>query len=222
MFLIQNIFQNFPFFFCVAVGGPFIFAIAQVSVQENFSNTGNGCSATGYSYIFTNIYYWARIVSIVVNAVVFISVSVRLHYLSELPQMRDPSANDSTPALMTLIRRMKYYPLIQVLIRRYELLLGYLVYINNRIWFAVLYCSGAAWNEFNNYQYQTFASQLMNSICSPSSGACYFFLFLVGGIMYVCIYVCTVFGNTVTLSPSSARLNDVTNVCIYLCMYFFV
>ena len=39
--------------------------------------------------------------------------------------------------------------------------------------------SGAAWNEFNNYQYETFASQLMNYICSPSTGACYFFLFLV-------------------------------------------
>ena len=39
--------------------------------------------------------------------------------------------------------------------------------------------SGAAWNEFNNYQYQTFESQLMNYICSPSTGACYFFLFLV-------------------------------------------
>lgn len=39
--------------------------------------------------------------------------------------------------------------------------------------------SGAAWNEFNNYQYQTFESQLMNYICSPSTGAFYFFLFLV-------------------------------------------
>ena len=39
--------------------------------------------------------------------------------------------------------------------------------------------SGAAWNEFNNYQYKTFPSQLMNYICSPSTGACYFFLFLV-------------------------------------------
>ena len=82
-------------------------------------NTGSGCSATGYSYIFTNIYYWTRIVSIVMNAVVFIRVSIRLHYLSEIPQMRDPSANDATPALIALIRRMKYYPLIQVFIRRY-------------------------------------------------------------------------------------------------------
>eukprot|EP01035_Chromulina_nebulosa_P035252 gene35252-47380_t len=60
---------------------------------------------------------------------------------------------------------MKYYPLIQVFIRRYVIQ-------------ADDTANGATWNEFNNYQYQTFASQLMNSICSPSSGACYFFLFL--------------------------------------------
>ena len=106
-------------FFSLAVGGPFIFAAVQVSMPENFVNTGGGCSATGYTYIFIDIYYWARIASILMNAVVFIRISVRLHYLSKLPQSRDPSANDATPALMALIRRMKYYPLIQVFIRRY-------------------------------------------------------------------------------------------------------
>ena len=88
-------------------------------MRENFVNTGGKCSATGYTDIFIAIYYWARIVSIVLNAVVFIRISIRLRYLSKLPQSRDPSANDATPALLALIRRIKYYPLIQVFIRRY-------------------------------------------------------------------------------------------------------
>mmetsp|Transcript_27904 Transcript_27904/g.39639 ORF Transcript_27904/g.39639 Transcript_27904/m.39639 type:complete len:180 (+) Transcript_27904:1-540(+) len=50
---------------------------------------------------------------------------------------------------------MKYYPIVQTVLR-----------------------SGAAWSELNNYQYQSFASELLYSICSPSTGACYFFLFL--------------------------------------------
>ena len=54
-----------------------------------------------------------------------------------------------------------------------------------RIYYVRTIYSGASWNEFNNYQYQTFASQLLNSIASPSSGALYFFLFLVYHIFLV-------------------------------------
>ena len=165
-------------------------------MRENFVNKGGECSATGYTYIFIDIYYWTRIVSIIVNAVVFIRISVRLHYLSRLPQLQDPNANDTTPALIALVRRMKYYPLIQVFIRRYVIQADDTAksathkntYVNNLICHV---CSGATWNEFNNYQYQTFASQLMNSICSPSSGACYFFLFLVRILPYFSLTIYT-------------------------------
>ena len=44
---------------------------------------------------------------------------------------------------------------------------------------SVCIVSGAAWNEYNDSQYRSFASQLVSDITSPSTGAVYFVLFLV-------------------------------------------
>eukprot|EP01036_Dinobryon_divergens_P022964 gene22964-31270_t len=148
-----DIYGYYPVFFFGAVVCPLIFAITLVTLPGNFSHDSVRCNLNGRSaYIFLDAWYWIRIVSILINAAIFIRISIRLNYLTKLPQS---GTDEVTEALTALVRRVKYYPIIQVFIR-----------------------SGAAWNEFNNYQYETFASQLMNYICSPSTGACYFFLFL--------------------------------------------
>eukprot|EP01038_Epipyxis_sp_PR26KG_P015672 gene15672-21198_t len=58
-------------------------------------------------------------------------------------------------AINTLVNRMKYYPLVQAICR-----------------------SGAAWNEFDFGNFSTYPSQISAGICSPSTGAGYFLIFL--------------------------------------------
>ena len=83
-------------------------------------NDGGGCSSAGSTYIFVYIYYWTRNVLIAVNIVVFLLISIRLHYLVKLLQTSSGGGGgEATPAIAALVRRIKYYPLVQVLCRRF-------------------------------------------------------------------------------------------------------
>ena len=96
--------------------GPLIFAINLFFLPGNFSDTSPGCDFSGPNApVFVNVYYWIRIISIVANAAIFIRISIRLNYLTKLPQS---GTDEATAALAALVRRVKYYPIIQVLIRR--------------------------------------------------------------------------------------------------------
>jgi len=173
-----DIFHSYPYFFVVAVVFPLIVATLEVSFPGNLVKSDDGgCAETGHLYIFQDIYYWVRIGSILLNVVVFIVISLKLRRMA----IYKPSSNNDdgespskqkrtfgttlrragdvfdepSAAIHALVRRMKYYPIVQVLVR-----------------------SGSAWNEFDGYKYSSFTSQLLASICSPSTGAFYFLLFL--------------------------------------------
>lgn len=73
------------------------------------------------------------------------------------PQLHSARKEDAHRlAIRALVNRMKYYPVVQTICR-----------------------FGAIWDEYDNYRYSSFASRIMAAICGPSTGACYFFVFLV-------------------------------------------
>ncbi len=184
-----DIFGNYKYFFFFSVIPPLVLAILAVSVNDVLEKTDDdGFESCGYGSgslptFIRNVYYWGRLLSIIVNFMVFIFISIRLQRMAifapdpssptaAVPKSTSSSAfsarsavsDHQSKAIYTLVSRMKYYPLVQALCR-----------------------SGAAWNEFQGYQYSTFPSFIMASVCSPSTGACYFAVFLVS---IECLVLC--------------------------------
>ena len=115
----QDIYSYYPVFFFWAVVVPLIFTITLITFPGNYSHDSLRCNLNGRnSYIFLYAWYWFRIFSILINAAIFIRISIRLNYLTKLPQS---GTDEATAALTALVRRVKYYPIIQVFIRRYDM-----------------------------------------------------------------------------------------------------
>eukprot|EP01039_Chlorochromonas_danica_P011215 gene11215-12507_t len=152
------------------------------------------------SHALYGINYWGRLLSICFNFLVFIYINYRIRKMMKLirtdpvllhlsvkegvdvggagsgvgvgsvadsvkrgsgrnePVSLSMPANASAQslAIIALVSRMKWYPLAQAISR-----------------------SGAAWNEFDNYHYATYPSNLMAAICSPMCGILNFAIFLV-------------------------------------------
>jgi hypothetical protein len=181
-----DIFTNYKYFLMISAIPPLILAILAVSVDgvlvvtDDDSSEHCGYGSSTLALFISNIYYWGRLLSIVINYLVFLFISWRLQLMaivapdtstrsiassphssvssaSTAPSLPATTSKDhQSMAIYTLVSRMKYYPLVQALCR-----------------------SGAAWNEFDGYKYDSFASFVMASVCSPSTGACYFAVFLV-------------------------------------------
>ena len=128
-------------------------ALLQISLNViAFDENQNSCEykESTEGYVVRGMYYWARLVSILINVIIYISITVKIN------NMVETSKGGKYEALTELAARMKYYPLFQALSR-----------------------SGAAWDEFNRAgESGYFPSSLMRSICSPSSGIWYFMIFL--------------------------------------------
>eukprot|EP01036_Dinobryon_divergens_P031537 gene31537-40951_t len=148
-----DIFRNYFLFFFIAVVLPLVLATLEVTLNNVIVETDDeqACGGGSDYYIFIDIYYWVRVASIGLNVVIFAVISVKLRYMA----INEGADSHHSAAIFALVRRMKYYPIAQVFIR-----------------------SGAAWNEYNDSQYRSFASQLVSDITSPSTGAVYFVLFL--------------------------------------------
>jgi hypothetical protein len=194
-----DIFFHFPKFFAIAVVFPLVLSIIEVTADDVLTPTDDhqvscGFSGSPLSLVLGGIYYWGRMFSIIFNFVVFFFITLKLKRMAITGEpvgvtgptsspffgaathsrattapsgsdavMSPTSAshiesvsNSQSLAIYTLVERMKYYPFVQALCR-----------------------SGAAWNEFDNYRYSTYPSALLANICSPSTGACYFVVFLV-------------------------------------------
>lgn len=149
-----NISRNFPKFFAVAVIFPAFIALLQIALDViSFDESDDSCEYKDNEegYAVRGLYYWSRIASIIMNVIIYISITVKIN------NMVETSKGGKYEALTELAARMKYYPLFQALSR-----------------------SGAAWDEFNRAgDSGYFPSSLMRSICSPSSGIWYFLIFVV-------------------------------------------
>ncbi len=179
-----NIFRNYKYFVIIAVVFPLIIAILVLTRLEAASDDDDlpftSCTYKPgeMSLVLRGIYYWGRLASIIFNFMVFGYTSYRVRLMAH---MRAASANtqqvsvnsresafqvseNQTLAVFSLVSRMKYYPLAQAILR-----------------------SGAAWNEFDDYRYDSFASNMMAAVCSPSTGIAYFVIFLVSFSVCVCI-----------------------------------
>lgn len=148
-----NIEKRYPLFFVLAALFPLCVALLQVILGViTFDKDDDSCEYAGSTegFIARGLYYWTRILSIVVNVIIYISITVKIN------RMTDTWNGKKYDALTELAARMKYYPLFQALSR-----------------------SGAAWDEFNRAgDSGYFPSSLMRSICSPSSGIWYFMIFV--------------------------------------------
>lgn len=148
-----NIAKRFPKFLVVGALFPLSIALLQVGMGViEYDGTESSCQYEDSTegYVVRGLYYWSRILSIIVNIIIYISITVRIN------SMVMSSTVDKYEALTELAARMKYYPLFQALSR-----------------------SGAAWDEFDRTgESGYFPSSLMRSICSPSSGIWYFLIFV--------------------------------------------
>lgn len=174
-----NVFQHYWKFCLYAIFFPFIIAILSLFVivpaGQDDDKPFNFCAFDNskLSDAVAGIYYWGRILAIIVNVVVFVFISCRvtnMHLKVTLQTpMSESTANGSLPsrrisrsieqqnlAIATLVSRLKYYPIAQVLSR-----------------------SGALWNGFENYRYSNFSSSMMNAVTGPSLGMMCFVIFLV-------------------------------------------
>jgi hypothetical protein len=172
-----NIFRNYKYFFVIAFICPLVLAILVLTVLEPASDDDDlpftSCTyrPTALASALREIYYWGRLASIIFNFIVFGYTSLRVRQMTHMKSVstthpstamgggRDSSVNvmeHQTLAVFSLVSRMKYYPLAQAILR-----------------------SGAAWNEFDDYRYDSFASNMMAAVCSPSTGIAYFVIFLV-------------------------------------------
>ena len=149
-----NIAKRFPKFLIIGALFPLSIALLQVGMDViEYDGTESSCQYehTTEGYVVRGLYYWSRMLSIIVNIIIYISITVRIN------SMVMSSTGNKYEALTELAARMKYYPLFQALSR-----------------------SGAAWDEFDRTgESGYFPSSLMRSVCSPSSGIWYFLIFVV-------------------------------------------
>ena len=107
---------------------PLVLAIVELSLANVIVKTDDEQACVGGSdyYIFNDIYYWGRVASIVLNVVIFVVISVKLRYMA----INEGANSHHSAAILALVRRMKYYPIAQVFIRRSHLkYICYLLYI---------------------------------------------------------------------------------------------
>ena len=127
----------------MAVIFPLIIATLEISLPGNLVKSDDeGCSEEGNQYIFNDIYYWVRIGSILLNVVVFVIITIKLRRMAiykrpdkisyedgespskqkssfGLPSRRAGEVFDEpSAAIRALVRRMKYYPIVQAFVRR--------------------------------------------------------------------------------------------------------
>lgn len=129
----------------MAVIFPLVIASLEISIPGNFvkRDDDEGCKGENTEYILEDIYYWVRIGSILLNVVVFAVITIKLRRMAIYKHTTSVSLGDGdTPskhksffstssrrttdvldepsaAIHELVRRMKYYPIVQVLVRRY-------------------------------------------------------------------------------------------------------
>lgn len=200
-----NILQNYLYFSLLATGFPLVLACVTISVLHHPSSNDDkdddhqpylycAYDDSDLSLALYGINYWGRLLSICFNFMVFIYINYRIRRMMKMirtdpvllhlsvkegvdagvagsgaesvkrgsgrnePVSLSMPANASAQslAIIALVSRMKWYPLAQAISR-----------------------SGAAWNEFDNYHYTTYPSNLMAAICSPMCGILNFAIFLV-------------------------------------------
>lgn len=95
---------------------PLVLAILEVTLNNVIVETDDEQACDGGSdyYIFIDIYYWVRLASIGLNVVIFAVISVKLRYMA----INEGADSHHSAAIFALVRRMKYYPIAQVFIRR--------------------------------------------------------------------------------------------------------
>ena len=110
--------------------------------------------------IVSYIYFWARAVSILFNVTSYVVLVYRLYYLQHTAHLGSVLVNP----LMALVRRFKYYPIVQVLAR-----LGV-------AWYEYTYG-----HDYEYYAYFTLSKSIalfIYVITLPSAGVGYFFVFV--------------------------------------------
>jgi len=89
-----------------------------------------GCGGGSAYYVFTDIYYWGRVASIGLNLVVFAIISVKLRKMA----INEGAGSNHSAAIFALVRRMKYYPIAQLLTRRFFIIkLSYMHYLMKEV-----------------------------------------------------------------------------------------
>lgn len=153
-----EIVKRFWHFFAFATGFPLFIAFLLLACDTVYMDGGSSsqydCTYrdTDTAVFVSETYYWTRIISICVNLLIYIMISVKVGSL-----VITTKGGGGIDALSELASRMKYYPLMQAFSR-----------------------SGAAWDEWGaNGSSGYFPSGLMRSICSPISGVGYFIIFVI-------------------------------------------
>ncbi len=162
-----NIFALYPYFSIFATIFPISLGILSLTMPDVVDHGDDGLyGSCGYyrsmtgDFIF-NFYYYARVFSAIVTVLLCALTSARIKQMAINTNANHHSkdTNESTNesrAILRTVKKMNFYAVAQVVCR-----------------------SGAAWNEFQYYEYSSYGSGIMAAICSPSTGIFNFLIFLV-------------------------------------------
>lgn len=181
-----NVFKNYWKFSFFAIVLPLVvaimamFVIVPASSDDDEPFTYCAYRESTLAEVVGGLYYWGRILSIIFNVGVFAYTSARINGMRITPPIprqgsdvtgsdrsvgmrpsrrQDISTENQNMAVYTLISRIKYYPIAQVISR-----------------------SGACWNAFDNYKFSTYPSVMFNAVTGPILGLLCFIIFLVSSL----------------------------------------
>ena len=146
-----NVNNNFNMIFtCIFIPAILIGVILPYAIATNNNNL---------AYIFEQIYFWIRILSIIINIIFYIILTIILQ------KYNHNTIHYSNDPIAILAFRMKYYPLIQIITRLAA------------SWYETKY--GYTYNYLYSYSIIEKFSIILYSITFPSAGIGYFLIFLI-------------------------------------------
>lgn len=185
----MNIYDNYRYFFSIAVFPPLILSLASIAVIERPSSDDDD---QPYLYCVYNntlfargvyaAYYWGRIITIVFNFGVFAYIAYRIRRMMSAVKndevLRDSNAkgqreitirNESTVRVSSVnSHNIGVYPITAT-----TQCLAIIALVSRMKWYPFAQAvarSGGAWNEFDYYRFDTYESNLMAAVCSPVYG----------------------------------------------------
>ncbi|RYH05263.1 hypothetical protein EON65_45195 [archaeon] len=152
--------------FCIG-----IIAVSTPQVLDVSDDDGSGCGFqdTTQANFVVNFYYWGRFISVLLTTILCVYNFIKLRDITSSGDNIGYNAQHNIKVVAKVhdynnmyrtIYRMNFYAVAQIACR-----------------------SGAAWNEWDNGRYSSFASEIAAAVCSPSLGICNFIIFVVSLII---------------------------------------
>lgn len=137
-----------------------ILALSLSTIETDDDEYGCGFYDKAEADAIQNIYYWGRLISVMITLALccfnLVRLRIQLKATTDTPNEMRTARDQDYERMYQTIYRMNFYAIAQIISR-----------------------SGAAWNEWDYGRYSTSTSDILHAITSPSMGILNFIIFLV-------------------------------------------